>query len=115
MVLAKQKTGKATSSTSSSTLVPLKKLHLRCTYLYEGKKKNDCLSIVSCIYVEKNLELSKLARIHCGRSILHIKREIIIYTVKVKKATGSHDRLSLMIVSTVRPQNDNILIVSDKF
>ena len=116
MVLAKQKTGKATSSTSSSTLVPLKKLRLRYTYLYEGRKrKNDCLSFVSCIYVEKNLELSKLARIHCGRSILHIKREIIIYTVKVKKATGSHDRLSLMIVSTVRPQNDNILIVSDKF
>ena len=115
MVLAKQKTGKATSSTSSSTLVPLKKLRLRCTYLYDGIKKNDCLSFVSCIYVEKNLELSKLARIHCGRSILHIKREIIIYTVKVKKATGSHDRLSLMIVSTVRPQNDNILIVSDKF
>ena len=117
MVLAKQKTGKATSSTSSSTLVPLKKLRLRCAYLYEGRKKNDCLSIVSRIYVEKNLELSKLARIHCGRFFLHIEREIIIYAVKLKKApeVRSHDRLSLMIVSTVRLQNDNILIVSDKF
>ena len=73
------------------------------------------MSIVSCIYVEENLELCKLALTHCGRSILHIEREIVIYAVKLKKATGSHDRLSLMIVSTVRSQNDNIVIVSDKF
>ena len=37
--------------------------------------------------------------------------------VEIKKSarSRSYDRLSLMIVSTVRPQNDNILIVSDKF
>ena len=33
-----------------------KKVALKCLYLYEGRKKNDSLRIVSCIYVE-NIEI----------------------------------------------------------
>ena len=33
-----------------------KEVALKCPYLYEGRKKNDSLRIVSCIYVE-NIEV----------------------------------------------------------
>ena len=89
------------------------------------RKKNDSLSIISCIYVAnikiKTWKQTELVRIHCACSILHIEREIIISAVKFKKRARSNRSylyftlMSLMIVSTVRPQNDNILIASDKF
>ena len=117
-----QKQGKRCPRRLYRRRVPQKKMRFKCPYLYEGRKKNDSWSIVSCIYVE-NIEIktkkqSELARIHCGLSILHIEREIIIFTEKLTKSArsnSSYDRLSLMIVSTVRLQNDNILIVSNKF
>ena len=43
-------------ASSSSLLVPQKKLGLKRPYLYEGSEENDPLSIISCIHV-KNIEI----------------------------------------------------------
>ena len=47
---------KATSSTSSSTLVPQKKLHLKGPYLYEGRKKNDSFDNLLHLRWDRNIE-----------------------------------------------------------
>ena len=41
-----------------------------------------------------------MARIHCGCSILHIEREIVIYAVKLQKSAGS-DRFGMFILINV--------------
>lgn len=104
---------------SSLTLVLQKKFHLKCQYLNEGRKKNNSLSIVSCIYIE-NIETERTGAdsLQLFYSILCIEREIILYVVKTKKS-ARRDRcyvcfklMSVTIVSTVQLQNDNILKLS---